>query len=32
MTSPTCVAPLGDEALVAYWLGELDDASEARID
>ena len=32
MSSPACAAALGDEALVAYWLGELDDASEARID
>ncbi len=27
-----CPAPIGDEALIAYWLDELDDASHARID
>jgi anti-sigma factor RsiW len=32
MSSSTCVARIGDEALVEYWLGELDEASEARID
>jgi hypothetical protein len=32
MTSPTCIAPPGDEALVAYWLNELGEAAEARID
>jgi hypothetical protein len=32
MTSPTCVAPVSDQALLEYWLGELDEAAEARID
>jgi hypothetical protein len=33
MTSPRrCVAPIGDQALIGYWLGELDEAAEARID
>jgi hypothetical protein len=32
MSSSTCITPIGDQALVAYWLGELDEASEARVD
>ena len=32
MKSPTCVDPIGDEALVEYWLGELDETSEVRLD
>lgn len=32
MTAPVCNAPLDEQTLIAYWLGELDEASEARID
>jgi hypothetical protein len=32
MTPAPCVARLENDALVEYWLGELDQASEARID
>ena len=32
MTSPDCAAPIEDRTLVEYWLGELDEAAEARID
>jgi len=32
MTRPTCNAPIGDAPLLEYWLGELDEAAEARID
>jgi hypothetical protein len=29
---PTCSAPIARDALVAYWLGELDEAAEAQLD
>lgn len=32
MMPGTCVAPIGDEALIAYWQGELDEAGEAHVD
>lgn len=32
MTAPTCNAPIGFSALVEYWLGELDEPAEARVD
>ena len=32
MTPVNCVSPLGNDALIAYWLGELDEAADARID
>jgi anti-sigma factor RsiW len=32
MTTSACAAALGDDALIAYWLGELGQAEEARID
>ena len=32
MIAPTCLAPIADPMLVEYWLGELDEAAEARID
>ena len=32
MTGSTCSAPIEHSALVEYWLGELDEAAEARID
>ena len=32
MTGPVCRAPLDEDTLIAYWLGELDEAAEARID
>lgn len=32
MTSPTCPAPIADQALIEYWLGELDETAETRID
>jgi hypothetical protein len=32
MTSLPCTAPIGDHTLIEYWLGELDEAAEARID
>ncbi|HSC24337.1 MAG TPA: zf-HC2 domain-containing protein [Casimicrobiaceae bacterium] len=32
MTAADCLSPLDDDALIAYWLGELGEAAEARID
>lgn len=32
MTRATCSTPIEHPALVEYWLGELDEAAEARID
>ena len=32
MSASTCSAPIGDQALVEYWLGELDESAEAHID
>lgn len=32
MTSPACVAPIADQMLLAYWLGELDEAAEPQVD
>ena len=32
MTTVPCVGPIDDATLLAYWLGELDEAAEARID
>jgi hypothetical protein len=32
VTSPTCAARIEDQALLEYWLGELDEVAEARID
>ncbi len=32
MSSPTCVQPIADAALLEYWLGELEATAEARID
>jgi hypothetical protein len=32
MTRTICNTPIGHPALVEYWLGELDEAAEARID
>ena len=32
MTLPACTAPIGDQALLEYWLDELDEAARARID
>ncbi|MBI4194220.1 MAG: zf-HC2 domain-containing protein [Betaproteobacteria bacterium] len=32
MTGPACNAPIALAALIEYWLGELDDTAEARID
>lgn len=32
MTTASCGAPVGDDALVAYWLGELDESAEASLE
>ena len=32
MMPPTCAAPIGDQVLLEYWLGELDEAADAGID
>ena len=32
MTTTSCRAPVGDDALVAYWLGELDERAEASLE
>jgi len=32
MIPPTCAAPIADQTLIQYWLGELDQTAEARID
>jgi len=32
MTTPSCPVPIPLDALVAYWLGELDEAAEAQLD
>ena len=32
MTAPVCNAPFDEPTLIAYWLGELDEAAEASID
>jgi hypothetical protein len=32
MTMQTCAAPIEDQALIEYWLDELDEAADARID
>src|SRR5512146_2346111 len=32
MTPSHCRAPVGDDALVAYWLGELDESAEASLE
>jgi hypothetical protein len=32
MTAPACAHPIGEQTLVEYWLGELDEAAEAPID
>ena len=32
MNTPNCKAPLEFSTLIEYWLGELDEAAEARID
>ena len=32
MTTTRCGAPVGDDALVAYWLGELDESAEASLE
>jgi len=31
MTGKSCATPLDDASLLAYWLGELDDAEDSRI-
>ena len=32
MTMPACAAPIEDQAFIGYWLDELDEAANARID
>ena len=32
MTTMGCRTPVGDDALVAYWLGELDESAEASLE
>jgi anti-sigma factor RsiW len=32
VTSAACTTPIEDQSLLEYWLGELDEAAEARID
>jgi hypothetical protein len=32
MTQPTCASPIPPATLLEYWLGELDDAQESRLD
>ena len=32
MTTTSCHAPVGDDTLVAYWLGELDERAEASLE
>jgi len=32
MSRPDCSAPIAPDTLLAYWLGELDESTEARLD